>query len=97
MKQEDKSSNHCYIFIKCLIILAFLLWVTGEDRLIVRRAKIWSWVYNFVEQMEKITILHRRKPSPTHAGRYPELDESFGFTGKGQNQKNSSRLYISGI
>lgn len=40
VKQEDKSSNHCYIFIKCLIILAFLLWVTGEDRLIVKRAKI---------------------------------------------------------
>lgn len=97
MKQEDKSSNHCYVFIKCLIILAFLLWVTGEDRLIVKRSKIWPWAYNFVEQMEKMTILHRRKVSPFHAGRYPELDDSFDFTGKGQNQKHSSRLYISEI
>ena len=53
VKQEDKSSDHCYIFFKCLIILAFLLWLTGEDRLIVKRAKTWSWAYNFVEQMKK--------------------------------------------
>ena len=52
---------------------------------------------DFVEQMDKMTILHRRKLSPFHAGRYPELDDSFYFTGKGQNQKHSSRLYISEI